>query len=475
MKLQEQKLPIILRARGREIRIIRDPQVHHSPSCADPETCLCRRYDSFLITYHVGLARKRVRCATVGKARKLADEIKLKFLAEDTESLLLTGSQRREYLGAKTHLPDTSLETAAAELNQLRLEAKDLEMTPQGALALLADLVKRAKGADLITAIDYFKQHGCPQVQPKKIPEIVQELIAALEADGRGRYHIRDLRLRLGRFSLAHPGFISDVTTRMIEEWVRNLRTKDTKALSPKSRNHHRDAVAQLFAYAKEHGYLPKTLPAATDSVKRLATISGENLTLTPDDLRKVLAVATPAVIPGILIKAFAGLRTEEAAKLQWEHVHFDKHSIILGSSLTKLKQRRVVQMKPNLHAWLKPYQGLQGPVCGSYSSAQSAFKKWENYAKKAGVKLGANRLRNSFISYHLGLSNDAAGTAIQAGNSPSIIRKDYLDLVTKMDAEEWFGIYPTKGDLERITHWCLAQKELQQERVELGMPPVVG
>lgn len=475
MKLQAENLPIILKACGREIRIIRDPQVHHGPSCANREGCGCRRYDSFLVIYHVGLARKRIRCATVRKAKDFADEIKLRFLAEDAESLLLTGVQRNEYLAAKNLLPDTSLEATVREFNQLRLEAEDLGMNPARAMALLADLVKRANGADLATAVDYFKQHGCPQVQPKKIPEIVQELIAALEADGRGRYHIRDLRLRLGRFSLAHPGFISDITTRMIEEWVRNLRTKDKKSLSPKSRNHHRDAVAQLFAYAKEHGYLPKTLPAATDSVKRLATISGENLTLTADDLRKVLAVATPAVIPGILIKAFAGLRTEEAAKLKWEHVHFDKHSIILSGSLTKLKQRRVVQMKPNLQAWLKPYQGLQGPVCGSYSSAQSAFKKWENYANKAGVKLGANRLRNSFISYHLGLSNDAAGTAIQAGNSPSIIRKDYLDLVTKMDAEEWFGIYPSKADLERITHWCLAQKELQQERVELGMPPIVG
>lgn len=399
----------------------------------------------------------------------------MRFLEEDAESLLITGVQRNEYLAAKNLLPDTSLELAVRELRELRLSAEGLGMNPAQAMTLLANLVKRANGADLISAIDYFKQHGDPNIQPKTIPEIVQEMMTALEADGCGGYHLRDLRLRLGRFSKAHAGFISNVTTRVIEEWLRNLRTKDKEALSPKSRNHYRDAVAQLFAYAKQHGYLPKSLPTSAETVKRLATISGENLTLTADDLRKVLAVATPSVIPGIIIKAFSGLRTEEAAKLKWEHIHFDKHSIILHGSLTKLKQRRVVNMMPNLRAWLKPYHGLQGPICGSYASAQGAFKKWENCAKKAGIQIGANRLRNSFISYHLALNNDAAVTANQAGNSPSIIRKDYLDLVTLKDAEDWFGIYPSEADLAQIESWCIKQKELQQERLELGLPPAVG
>jgi hypothetical protein len=53
------------------------------------------------------------------------------------------------------------------------------------------------------------------------------------------------------------------------------------------------------------------------------------------------------------------------------------------------------------------------------------------------------NALRHSYISYRIAVVQSAAQVALEAGNSPTIIFKHYRELVTKDDADKWFGIMP--------------------------------
>jgi hypothetical protein len=41
----------------------------------------------------------------------------------------------------------------------------------------------------------------------------------------------------------------------------------------------------------------------------------------------------------------------------------------------------------------------------------------------------------------------DAARVALEAGNSPSMLFRNYRELVTQEQAEHWFGIVPESGN----------------------------
>ena len=61
-----------------------------------------------------------------------------------------------------------------------------------------------------------------------------------------------------------------------------------------------------------------------------------------------------------------------------------------------------------------------------------------------AGVfKWQHNGLRHSFISYRVATVSNVAQVALEAGNSPAIIFRNYRELVTPQDAKAWFAITP--------------------------------
>jgi hypothetical protein len=64
----------------------------------------------------------------------------------------------------------------------------------------------------------------------------------------------------------------------------------------------------------------------------------------------------------------------------------------------------------------------------------------------------GANKFRNSYISYRVALTHDVQRVALESGNSPKIIQREYLELATEKDAERWFGIFPKEIWIEHST-----------------------
>jgi len=53
--------------------------------------------------------------------------------------------------------------------------------------------------------------------------------------------------------------------------------------------------------------------------------------------------------------------------------------------------------------------------------------------------------MRHTFISMFVARFRSMGEAALQAGNSESIIRKHYLDLKSKEEAEQFFSIRPAK------------------------------
>ncbi len=62
--------------------------------------------------------------------------------------------------------------------------------------------------------------------------------------------------------------------------------------------------------------------------------------------------------------------------------------------------------------------------------------------------------LRHSFISCLIAKVKSADQVALEAGNSPSVVFKNYRELAREEQADEWFGILPKEGQWKNTCQW---------------------
>lgn len=107
-----------------------------------------------------------------------------------------------------------------------------------------------------------------------------------------------------------------------LADWLHNLTNVRTdKPLAPKSKQHIRDAIHQVLAYAVEEGYMRKnplhgvTIPGAFDPPADLGFDSWKDVELIASKMSRVTDKALT------LFLAATGLRPEEAFALRWSAV----------------------------------------------------------------------------------------------------------------------------------------------------------
>jgi integrase len=91
--------------------------------------------------------------------------------------------------------------------------------------------------------------------------------------------------------------------------------------------------------------------------------VDGPPEIFTVDELASLLAKAPADVLPCLAIGAFAGLRTAELLRLEWENVYLDRGYIEVSARKAKSAQRRLIRIADNLRAWLPPYAGHTGKL----------------------------------------------------------------------------------------------------------------
>ena len=128
---------------------------------------------------------------------------------------------------------------------------------------------------------------------------------------------------------------------------------------------------------------------------------------------------------PFLALGAFAGLRTAELQRLDWNEIDLDRGFITVDANKAKTQQRRLVPISDNLKLWLTPCKQASGPVCLHQRPQMSAARFCEGFAWQE------NGLRHSFISYRLAVLHDTARVALEAGNSPEVVYRHYRELVT--------------------------------------------
>jgi integrase len=352
--------------------------------------------------------------------------------------------------------PQKAKDEAAAKLNALsRGEIASLDLTGKDRLAYMravevlkpfglplemaamrfAEASKLLNGASLVDAARFYAKRHKVDAPTKSVAECCAEMIAAKVADELSRRHVKDLQNRCQRFARAFCCSIGQLGEAEISEWLRGLK------VSARTRNNYRMAVITLFRFAGKQGYVSKD-QIDREQIDKAKQTTGEIAIFSARQIADLLRAADVETLPFVALGAFAGLRSSEIQRLDWSQVDLSEgHLTVFAKKGTA--SRRIVPILPNLKSWLLPLCQRAGPVC-RWKNLQKPIAALEAASK---VEWKTNALRHSFISYRLAQVQSAAQVALECGNSPTMIFRNYRELVKPSDAESWFAIAPVKSE----------------------------
>lgn len=318
------------------------------------------------------------------------------------------------------------------------LRNANLETSLQTVADRYVEAVKILGAENIVKAAEFYIQRNPAQREPRTMQQVADELVALKENRQASARYVGDLRARLNTLAKKFPENVDTVTTAALQSWF------DGMDAAPRTVRNFRQTASTLFKFAEARGYIAKGENPVT-STEKIKSKNGSPIEIySPKEIRRLLDAAPESFQPIIAIQAFAGLRSAEVMRLQWQDVKLDRQHIEITAGNAKTASRRIVPILPNLAAWLKPHAKKKELLF--QPSNLSAFNKRQNEtADAAGIGWKANALRHSFISYRVAQTQNVAQVALEAGNSPAMIFGHYRELVTADDAKKWFSIQPSK------------------------------
>ena len=383
-------------------------------------------YDSFTLAYHDGPKLRRRRFSSFDLAKREADLTAAKLVVGELDALMLTGKDRAAYSEAIRLLNPTGVALTTAVERYTRAHA---------ALG----------GISLDNAVEFYLTRNPRRLERKSVKHVVEEMLRTKKSAGRSRVYVSDLRYRCGKFAEAFRCDIQSIDRKQIEEYLSSLK------LSPRSRNNFFLALRTMFRFAVSRKYLAKDFEEL-DGIERFSQPNGKIEIFTPSEVRRLLSVVRAEMIPFVAIGAFAGLRHAELCRLEWSEIDLEAGFIEVTAIKSKTKSRRLVPISANLARWLLtcpvksgkvvPFRCVGDQIVELCKSTEEVDENTEKVVRPATV-WKRNGLRHSFVSYRIALTQNVNQVALEAGNSPGIIDKNYRELVRPKVAQEWFSIIP--------------------------------
>jgi len=358
-----------------------------------------------------------------------------------------------------------------------------------------ADALKNEDRADAIRAIKILHDYD----DTLTLTEVVKEAVARYKAeksgiplakalqefkDQRKEAGVKDTYLscvksRLNRFVQAFPkASTRSISTGDIDAFLKGLKNRDDSETSDGNKAVYRRDIRTFFSYCEAQGYTDKN-PAHRATIYTPETPKYE--ALTPEQSRAILEGCPVDILAGVAMEMFCGIRVEEVKRLRWEAVHItddtDDKFITVDSNVAKktkktTSHRRTVPipdcavpwilrgmgdikegevktgeiMPPNYRYQLDIARARAGFTASVRTTNSPIVKACKAEAKATKRKLTPwidNIFRHTAISYTLAKNSNIHETATNMGNSPGIIKSNYLKLVKPKDAEAFFAIYP--------------------------------
>ncbi|MBX3747877.1 MAG: tyrosine-type recombinase/integrase [Verrucomicrobiae bacterium] len=143
-------------------------------------------------------------------------------------------------------------------------------------------------------------------------------------------------------------------------------------------------------------------------------------------------------MVPYLAVGLFAGIRNAELGRLTWGQFNLADGTVRLEGRQTKPGKARVVDLQPNLIAWLK-WADAHGQRDLAYD--QRSFVRVREAA--GFIDWPVNAIRHTGLSFLLKRLGSFADTAMAGGNSEKMLREHYVGRVSAADTEKFFGLLP--------------------------------
>jgi len=202
--------------------------------------------------------------------------------------------------------------------------------------------------------------------------------------------------------------------------------------LAPASQARDLAALRSLFTFAEDLGVVAKS-PWRIVRGPKVAT-EGAPRMLSREDLRAMMAAATPKGRALLLLLATTGLRISEALDATWAHVYTDPMGNTGLRVVGKGGKERSVKLLPMVVDALAAWRTADGPIWparhGGKCSPQSADAMIGRICKAAGVKhVSAHWLRHHLATVALANGADLLQVQQDLGHASLRTTQKYLHM----------------------------------------------
>jgi integrase len=377
----------------------------------------------FRVLYREQGKRKQAWRADFKDAKRVADDAIEAILTGDASALKLNSKDRHTYLRGVEYLQPlgVELDVAAREYSELR--------------ALLG-----GRTTPIEACRDWLKRNAV-ELPKITVTAAVEELKKVAAADGKSSLRLKQLANVLDRLAINFKDEVHTITPRLIADYLSAL------ALAERTRRNHRDVIGFFNRWLVLRGYLAKGTDWLEGVQNYTARKLGEISIYTAEEMRRLIAAADDRILPMIVIGGFAGLRHAEIARLDWQEIDMEEGFIEVKAENAKTDMRRIVPLKDNLKAFLKPLAKKTGKVVSLANTTKQLLQTARDTADEENeleaMEWKHNALRHTYISARIAECGDVPRVADEAGNSPQVIRTNYLKRMRPAAAVEWFSIEP--------------------------------
>lgn len=319
-----------------------------------------------------------------------------------------------------------------------------------------------------------------PSSDAVTVAQLFEKHLADIRARNRREKTIETRRQFLNRFATDYgTRAASAITTEDVEQWL-------TARVPEKTFNTMRFCLGAAYGFAVRQrivdsnpvaAILPKHFDRAEPHFWPVEIVA---------NVLRAAAEFQPRLLPYFAICALAGVRPNEAARLDWANINLDESLIRIPAAVSKTKRARLVPIEKNLVAWLLPYR----KSTGSLSPPDVTIRRWRERLAGAAVlgldevrrRLNAQRgmkgsaikagrlswdyvvedarkavkpsalwpadvLRHSYATYWMAVHAHEGRLAEILGNSPRIIQVHYKGLATQKEGQKYFAIRPPTED----------------------------
>ncbi len=260
--------------------------------------------------------------------------------------------------------------------------------------------------------------------------------MTAKDAAGRSKRYTEILQIILDGFAKGRESQrIAGITVADVDRWL------DTKRLA--GRPTFKARLATLFNFAVKRGYRPDNPCSAVEAPAPPRTAPAIFTVRQTARCLVFLRRRDPRALGWFVLSTLCGLRPEEAEQTTWDAVQIDNDEahIRVEAQTSKVRQRRIVTPLPAAVAWLKIAREAGSELPLSSQVRRTAIRRlrnvlhWEEWPKDV--------TRHTAASYWLAVDGNPVNVAEQLGHSVAQLKTHYKALVTRADAERFWGLIP--------------------------------